>query len=99
MNPSSSSSLRAFLNLPIPYIDLIEPSATRVILSNHECLNPTYEGLNKALEFEKTKVLIFGKPVSRKVRRMGVVLSSNSDINLARKNADAAARKIKVSST
>jgi len=29
---------------------------------------------------------------------MGVVLSSNSDINLARKNADEAARKIKVSS-
>ena len=51
----------------------------------------------EALEFEKTKVLIFGKSVSRKGRRMGVVLSSNSDINLARKNADEAARKIKVS--
>ena len=58
---------------------------------------PIYEGLNEALEFEKTKVLIFGKPVSRKGRRMGVVLSSNSDINLARKNADEASRKIKVS--
>ncbi len=91
--------LRAFLNLPIPRIDLIEPSATRVILSNQEYLNPIYEGLNEALEFEKTKVLIFGKPVSRKGRRMGVVLSSNSDINLARKNADEAARKIKVSTT
>ena len=89
--------LRAFLNLPIPRIDLIEPSATRVILSNQEYPNPIYEGLNEALEFEKTKVLIFGKPVSRKGRRMGVVLSSNSDINLARKNADEAARKIKVS--
>ena len=55
------------------------------------------EGLNAALEFEKTKVLIFVKPVSRKGRRMGVVVSSNSDINLARKNADEAARKIKVS--
>jgi len=44
-------------------------------------------------------VLIFGKPVSRKGRRMGVVLSSNSDINLARKNADEAALKIKVSTT
>ncbi|MBO6970297.1 MAG: formate-dependent phosphoribosylglycinamide formyltransferase [Prochlorococcus marinus CUG1431] len=89
--------LRAFLNLPIPYIDLIEPSATRVILSNQEYMNPIYEGINEALVVEKTKVLIFGKPVSRKGRRMGVVLSSNSDINLARKNADEAARKIKVS--
>jgi len=42
-------------------------------------------------------VLIFGKPVTRKGRRKGVVLSSNSDINLARKNADEAALKIKVS--
>ena len=90
--------LRAFLDLPIPHINLIEPSATRVILSDQEYLNPIYQGLNEALEFEKTKVLIFGKPVSRKGRRMGVVLSSNSDINLARKNADEAARKIKVSS-
>ena len=90
--------LRAFLNLPIPKIELIEPSATRVILSNKEYLNPTYEGLNEALEFENTKVLIFGKPVSRKGRRMGVVLSSNKDINLAKKNADQAARKIIISS-
>ena len=43
-------------------------------------------------------MLIFGKPVSKKGRRMGVVLSSNTDINMARKNADDAARKIKVNS-
>ena len=42
-------------------------------------------------------MLIFGKPVSRKGRRMGVVLASDRDINLAKKNADEAARKIKVS--
>ncbi len=90
--------LRAFLNLPIPYISLIEPSATRVILADKDYINPIYEGLNKALEVEKTKVLIFGKPVSRKGRRMGVVLASNKDINLARENAEEAARKIRVSS-
>jgi len=90
--------LRAFLNLPIPYISLIEPSATRVILADKDYINPIYEGLNKALEVEKTKVLIFGKPVSRKDRRMGVVLASNKDINLARENADKAGRRIKVRS-
>ena len=84
--------------MPIPHINLIEPSATRVILSDQEYLNPIYQGLNEALEFEKTKVLIFGKPVSRKGRRMGVVLSTNKNINLARQNADDAASKIKVSS-
>ena len=65
--------LRAFLNLPIPYIDLIEPSATRVIISNQECINPIYEGLHEALEFEKTKVLLFGKPISRKGRRLSLI--------------------------
>ena len=80
--------LRAFLNLPIPNINLIEPSATRVILSNQEYMNPIYEGLNEALEFENTKVLIFGKQFARKGRRLGVVLSSNSDINFAIKNDD-----------
>ena len=86
------------MNLPIPYISLIEPSATRVILADKDYINPIYDGLNKALEIEKTKVLIFGKPVSRKGRRMGVVLASNTDINLARKNADEAASKIKIRS-
>ncbi len=88
--------LRAFLNLPIPKITLLRPSASRVILSNEECTNPSYTGLNESLEVENTKVLIFGKPTAKKGRRMGVVLSSNDDINIARKNADNSALKIKV---
>ena len=52
--------LRAFLNLPIPKINLLKPSATRVILAAEEYINPSYDGLNEALEFENTKVLIFG---------------------------------------
>ncbi len=43
-------------------------------------------------------MLIFGKPVSRKGRRMGVVLASNKDINIARENADKAGFIIKVRS-
>ena len=88
--------LRAFLNLPIPKITILKPSATRVILSATESNNPSYIGLNEALEIENAKVLIFGKPNSKKGRRMGVILSSNDDINIARKNADNAARKIQV---
>ena len=88
--------LRAFLNLPIPKITLLKPSASRVILSNEEFTDPSYTGLNEALEIENTKVLIFGKPDSKKGRRMGVVLSSNDDVNIARENADNSALKIKV---
>ena len=88
--------LRAFLNLPIPKISLLKPSATRVILSYDEFINPSYSGLKEALQIENIKVLIFGKPTSKKGRRMGVVLSSNDDINIARQNADKAALEIKI---
>ena len=88
--------LRAFLNLPIPEITLIKPSATRVILSEEEFINPSYSGLNEALNFKNTKVLLFGKPIAKKGRRMGVVLSSNDNVNLAREIADEASSLIKV---
>ena len=88
--------LRAFLNLPIPNISLLKPSASRVILSDKEFVNPSYTGLNEALNYENTKVLLFGKTTAKKGRRMGVVLSSNNDLNIARKNADEASLKIKV---
>ncbi len=88
--------LRAFLNLPIPEITLLKPSASRVILSHEEFTNPSYIGLKEALTLENTKVLIFGKKTSRKGRRMGLVLSSNNDLNIARENADKAAKSIKV---
>ena len=88
--------LRAFLDLPIPKIILLKPSASRVILSDADFTNPSFIGLKEALEVENTKVLIFGKPNSKKGRRMGVVLSSNDDINIARENADKSAINIKV---
>ena len=88
--------LRAFLNLPIPKITIIKPSATRVILSEKEAINPRYTGLNEALNLENTKVLFFGKTTAKKGRRMGVVLASNNDLNLARQNADKASLMIKV---
>ena len=88
--------LRAFLNLPIPEISLLKPSASRVIISNEEFINPSYVGLKEALTVENTKVLIFGKQISRKGRRMGVVLSSDNDLNIARENADKAAKSIQI---
>jgi len=88
--------VRAFLNLPIPRIFLLKPSATRVIISDEESNNPSYIGLNEALRVDNTKVLIFGKPFAKKGRRMGVILSSNDDIDIARDNADNAASNIRV---
>ena len=90
--------LRAFLNLPIPKISLLKPSASKVILASHESKNPLFTGIKEALEFQNTKVLLFGKPTCNKGRRMGVVLSSHPDVNVALDNANNAAEMIKLSS-
>ena len=65
-------------------------------LSEDEFNNPSFSGLERALRFEDVKVLIFGKPSTKIGRRMGVVISSGNDLDLARRNADRAALEIKV---
>lgn len=88
--------LRAILNLPIPSINIISPAATRVILSNGNYSNFAYAGLNDSLEVENSKVFIFGKPLAKKGRRMGVVIATDNNLNIARLNADKCARNIKI---
>lgn len=78
--------LRAILGLPIPKIELLKTGASAVILSNMESEDaPKFSGLEQALRIEKSDVKIFGKPNTRKYRRMGVALSYDdlgSDINI-----------------
>ena len=88
--------LRALLNLPIPEVKLIRAGASRVILSNEECDSFKINGLKEALEINSTKVLIFGKKVARKNRRMGVVLASGQNILEARSRADSSASRISI---
>jgi phosphoribosylglycinamide formyltransferase 2 len=66
---------RAVLGLPIPQIELLSIGASSVLLSDKEVDHTAeFEGLNKALENERTSVYNFGKPSQRPYRRMGVVL-------------------------
>jgi len=88
--------LRAVLDLPIPSINILRPSATRVILSAGDYLNFTFEGLNQSLKVENSKIFIFGKPLAKKGRRMGVAIASGEDISIARQKADICANRIKV---
>tara|TARA_Y100001978_G_scaffold201850_1_gene221197 strand:- start:3715 stop:4899 length:1185 start_codon:yes stop_codon:yes gene_type:complete len=90
--------LRALLDLPIPEIELTTPAATRVILSNNDYSDFGFYGIHQALKIKNTKVLIFGKPVAKRDRRMGVVLASGKDITEARARADNSAREIKIQS-
>ncbi len=68
--------LRAILGLPIPKIDLLKAGASAVILSRTESNEtPKFAGIEAALTTANTDVKIFGKPSTRKYRRMGVALA------------------------
>ena len=88
--------LRAILDLPIPKINILRPSATRVILSKEDYSEFTFKGLEESLKVENSKVLIFGKPIAKKGRRMGVAIASDENINRARENADRCANEVNI---
>ncbi len=67
---------RAVLGLSIPQIVLEKAAASAVILADKESTNfPLYSGLEEAAAIIKTDFKIFGKPNTRKYRRMGVALA------------------------
>lgn len=88
--------LRAVLGLPIPEITYLGPSASAVILADSELENYQVEGIEKALKLPRTEVRIFGKPTTRKFRRMGVALARAKNVDLARKTAKKAASTVRV---
>lgn len=90
--------LRAVLGLPIPEISYFGPSASAVILSGEATENYRVEGLEKALKIPTSDVRLFGKPTTRKFRRMGVALARAKSTALARKAAKKAAGLVKVKS-
>lgn len=75
---------RAILGLPIPTINYYGPSASAVILADRESNSFSFTGLDKALLTPNTAVRIFGKPTTRKYRRMGVALARGETASKAR---------------
>lgn len=88
--------LRAVLGLPIPEIEYFEPSASAVVLADRESEKFQIEGVEQALKVKTIEVRLFGKPATRKYRRMGVALAKGQTTDDARKKARAAAAKIKI---
>ena len=67
---------RAVLGYPIPEIRLEYPAASAVILADRESAQaPEFENLSEPLSDADVEVRIFGKPSTRKHRRMGVALA------------------------
>jgi phosphoribosylglycinamide formyltransferase 2 len=92
---------RAVLGLPIAEITLERAGASAVILADKEGTDPTFSGLEKAMNYKMSDVRIFGKPVTRPYRRMAVALtydSPGSDVNKVKERAMEIAKLIKVES-
>lgn len=90
---------RAVLGLPIPEIELLKCGASAVILANEESNEFHYEGIQNAIAEPKTDIKIFGKPTTRKYRRMGVALvydEPNADVQQVKQKAINNAAKVRV---
>lgn len=84
---------RAIMGLAVPAEITAQPAASAVILADRESDSFAFEGLADALALEGTDVRIFGKPVTRPYRRMGVALARAGDalaaVDLAKQAASA----------
>ena len=84
---------RAILGIPVPEIKLLKNGASAVILANGEKDNyPNIIGTEQAALIENSDFKIFGKPSTRKYRRMAVALAygNNSTNELVSKAKEVA---------
>lgn len=92
--------LRAILGIPIPEIVLLRAGASSVILADSDSSNePVYTGLEEAALIPGSDFKIFGKPTTRKYRRMGVVLAYGDNFEETvelRQIASSVSSKIKI---
>ena len=71
---------RAILGIPVPEIRLLKNGASAVILANSEKRDfPVIKGADKAALIENSDFKIFGKPSTRKYRRMAVALAYGNE--------------------
>jgi phosphoribosylglycinamide formyltransferase 2 len=90
---------RAVLGLPIPGIELLRAGASAVILAGKAGTNPSFSGVEEAFAEPGSDIRIFGKPVTRPYRRMGVALMAGepgSDVESLKQRAIANAASVKV---
>jgi phosphoribosylglycinamide formyltransferase 2 len=90
---------RAVLGLPIAEITHERNGVSAVILASKEGSKPVFTGVEKVLSQPKADIRLFGKPVTRPYRRMGVVLAYDApgtDIEVIKQRAIALAKEVRV---
>jgi phosphoribosylglycinamide formyltransferase 2 len=90
---------RAILGLPVPAAITARPAASAVILADRDAQDFAFTGLAEALALDpgEVEVRIFGKPVTRPYRRMGVALARADSAAAAVTLATAAAACVTIS--
>lgn len=88
---------RALLGLPMPRLEIAQPSASYVILGEGKSQNLRYSGIEAALADPQVNIRLFSKPEIDGERRLGVILATGNDVAEARERAAAAMRKIQIS--
>ena len=92
--------LRAVLELPIPAVELLGPSASAVILADKEHEKFSFEGLAEAMSLgapgNPVDLRIFAKPKTLKNRRMGIALARSATAEDATARAKAAAARVQI---
>ena len=86
---------RAILDLPIPGIRQLGPSASCAVLAHGNGV-PVFDGVDAALTGSDTQLRLFGKPRVQGHRRVAVTLARSGDIESARAVARAAAAALTV---
>jgi phosphoribosylglycinamide formyltransferase 2 len=85
---------RAILGLPVNTA-LKSAGASAMIYGGADAKGLVFDGVDAALRVPNTELRLFGKPESFKKRRMGVALSFDDDVELARARAKQAAACVK----
>ena len=89
---------RAILGIPLVEIPLIRNGASAVVLADNESSEfPIISGLKEAANYKNTDFKIFGKPSTRKYRRMAVALAfGQEETSILIDRAKKVASKIKI---
>ncbi len=87
---------RAILDLPIPAIRQLGPSASCAVLVEGEGAAPRYHGVADALKEPDTQLRIFGKPTVKGRRRMAVTLARDESVEAAKAKAIRAAKALRI---
>jgi len=88
--------VRAILGLPVPPVENLGCAASHVILAEDQAAQVGFEGVEEALAIPGTKLRLFGKPDTRRGRRMGVALAFGADTDEARLKAEQAAHAVRI---